>query len=178
MGLLYWAETPTLLDWVTSAGYLIAAALCFWAGRAAQRNLEPARSFTPFFVIAVLAIALGINKEFEVQTLMIRIGRALATSEGWYEERRMFQKILVVAILIIGLAVSSRFVYQHIEFFKTHLGLACGVAAICLYCFLRWADVNHIELLGSGRSSSESLWPLEISGVTLLIFGTVVSNPP
>jgi hypothetical protein len=171
MGLFFWAETPTLLEWVTSAGYLIAAVLCFRAGRAAQRSLRRSEPFSPFFLIAALAVVLGINKEFEVQTLMIRIGRTLATSEGWYEWRRMVQKIFVLATLIIGLTILGRFVYQHIEFFKAHLGLACGVAAICLYCFLRWADINYIELFGSGRTGSESVWPIEISGVALLIFG-------
>lgn len=41
--------------------------------------------------ILVLVLLLGINKQLDFQTLMSAAGRAISTSQGWYEHRRFVQ---------------------------------------------------------------------------------------
>jgi hypothetical protein len=67
-------------------------------------------------------------------------------------------------------------------FIRAHVELFTGLVLVTVYCLLRAADIAHIEVFGSGHSRSGSIWPLEASGLVLMLFGSakmiVVGGPP
>src|SRR3954454_1780330 len=95
----------TFIGWTITFAYFICAGLCFWAGRKEKEQaLGRARRWhAPVFWFALcgVLVALGFNKQLDLQSDLTEIGRNMARSEGWYEQRRTFQKIFVV---LFGLA--------------------------------------------------------------------------
>lgn len=93
--------TPTIGDpgpfgWLTVLAYLLAAAVCWQA----CRRSRPRDSRFWFFLSALL-VALGINKQLDIQSLVTQTARDLAQWQGWYEYRQTLQ-----TGFLIGLAVS------------------------------------------------------------------------
>ena len=78
---------PSVLGWLTVASYFFASLLCLRAAGhdASAKNLWRALGFA--------LIALGINKQLDLQTLFTQVGREYARSGRWYEHRRAVQQI-------------------------------------------------------------------------------------
>jgi hypothetical protein len=47
-----------------------------------------------------LFLALGINKQLDLQTALTELGRVLAYDQGWYEERQTVQVWFIVGVAI------------------------------------------------------------------------------
>jgi len=115
---------------------------------------------------------LGVSKGLEIQTLLILAGRAIARACQWYDYRRAIQLLVLIVLLFVAGGVASLFVRRQWPFIRTHLTMAAGVGTIFVYCLLRAADINHVELLGPDRSTSAFLWPMEALGLVLMLFGS------
>lgn len=90
---------PTFVGWLTTAAYLVGAVLCWRAGQHPASGNLATRAWR---VLAAALLALGINKQFDLQTMFAELGRQLALQQGWYERRRPVQ--LVFVLLIMALA--------------------------------------------------------------------------
>ncbi len=51
--------------------------------------------------ISALFLALGVNKQLDLQTALTAVGRMLARSEGWYNQRLVVQLAFIVLVAII-----------------------------------------------------------------------------
>ncbi len=124
-----------------------------------------------WWTVAAVALLLGINKNLQMQTVLIASCRAIAVAQGWIDSRRALQQAFVVVLFLataltaIGLTCTLR------QFLKQNVTLATGLALVVVYSFFRAAEMNHVELLGVGRSTSDALWPLEVAGVALMFVG-------
>jgi hypothetical protein len=172
-GWRFGADDPTILGWVTTASYFLAAFLCVRAAFIVRNNFGAFGLATqPWWLLAGILIALGTNKELDLQTLLIDIARGLATTEGWYNHRRIVQEAFVMVVVIAGALVAWRFVRRYRHFISKHPATMAGLALVLLYCLLRVADIDHLEGFGSNQFTSEFLWPLEMSGLILLLLGS------
>lgn len=73
---------PTPLGWITVAAYAAAAVLAWRNVGAARRTAVP-HSF--WIALTALMLALGINKQLDLQTWLSQAGRDLAIAQGWWE---------------------------------------------------------------------------------------------
>jgi hypothetical protein len=74
---------PTPLGWITVAAYAAAAVLAWRNAGAARRTAVP-HSF--WIALTALMLALGINKQLDLQTWLSQAGRDLAIAQGWWEQ--------------------------------------------------------------------------------------------
>jgi len=86
-------EHPTFAGWLTVALYLATSLSCWRSGGEAER--------CAWRSIAIVFLALGVNKLLNLETALTAFGRAVAHLQGWYERRQPVQMVL------IGLAVMS-----------------------------------------------------------------------
>jgi len=86
---------PTVWGWITVADYLIAFLLAARAARSDWRNSGI------WLVIALAMVILCINRVIDLQSLFKAFGRQMASQNGWYEERGLYQAILVGSIAAI-----------------------------------------------------------------------------
>ena len=97
-----WIEDPTFAGWLTVALCWATSLSCWKSGREAK--LEDSRCSNErraWRSIAILFLALGVNKLLNLETALTAFGRAVAHLQGWYERRQPVQMVL------IGLAVMS-----------------------------------------------------------------------
>jgi len=170
-----WTKTagdPTLLGWATTVGYALAVVLCLRA--TLVRKCAGAGESVVWRMSAWVLIFLGVNKQLDLQTLLITIGRATAQTGGWYDDRRVVQKLFVgvLALALIGLV--SLAVSRHGFFLRNHRLMAVGLGLVLIYALLRAAEINHLELnLSSKPADQPWLWIIEVTGITLCILGAV-----
>jgi hypothetical protein len=99
---------PSFMGWFTVAAYAVGAVLAARASRAeacGDGELQGRRSRL-WLAVAVAMACLCVNKQLDLQSLFTDIGRAVARHQGWYEQRRSFQKWFVLGVLVgAGLSV-------------------------------------------------------------------------
>ena len=70
---------PTAIGWITVAGYVLAAGLAWRNVVAARRTAVPAGFW---IALGALVVALGINKQLDLQTWFAQTGRDLSLAQG------------------------------------------------------------------------------------------------
>src|SRR5688572_23307106 len=106
---------PTVMGWVTVATYAAAAFFSFEALRASRLGARKLAAIAPpeaenqrdlvklWSLVTLAMVVLGLNKQLDLQSLFTEILRDMAKSEGWYEQRRAYQRLFIVTIGLVGL---------------------------------------------------------------------------
>jgi hypothetical protein len=174
-------DNPTFLGWSVVAFYGLAALACARAAILACANRD--RSAQPghergcagiWWALASVLCVLGVNKQLNLQTLLIAVGRRWAEAGGWTSQRRQVQ---LVFSLVFGLGLSLLLVWlgtAHRDFFKRHRRTFWGVLVLGFFVTLRAATINHADgFLGLNLNDKEWAWLLEICGSALIGIGAV-----
>jgi hypothetical protein len=163
---------PTVLAWIVTAGYIFCALFSVRAALASTGKAGPTpHPAKPWWSLAAVAAVLGVNKQLDLQTLLIELARGATRTAGLYEVRRGVQKVFVVLIIAVVAVVAWRWVRVQRVFLARHRTLVAGVALIGLYTLLRMAAINHIELGSSEEDVPRGLLLVELLGVTLWSYG-------
>src|SRR5262245_63104416 len=93
---------PTPLGWLTVAAYAVAAALC--ARAALREGRSGPRGF--WWGLAAALALLGVNKQLDLQTLLMQVSRDLARAQGWYDRRQAYQRLFIGGVAVAALAAS------------------------------------------------------------------------
>jgi hypothetical protein len=164
---------PTVLGWVTVAAYLVAAlgcALAAWREPLLDGTRRPrARPSRFWLALAVLMLALGINKQLDLQSLATQIGRDLIQAWGLYSERRelQFGFILVVASICAG--ALAAFFWAARSTLKTRWPAIAGMLFILGFVVIRAASFHHIDAFLAARLGGVKWnWILELGGIAVV----------
>jgi hypothetical protein len=175
----------TAIAWIIVAAYACAAVLAAHAvvtARAAQRRLaltdaaesQNQNSMKHVWVLVTLTmIGLGINKQLDLQTLLIQALRRSAYRNGWYNDRRRYQEdfIVLVAILAVAVTAAMAIVWRRVVR-RVWLALA-GLGVLVAFVIVRAASLHYIDkVLGLGGSIRVN-WMLELSGIGLIIAAAI-----
>jgi hypothetical protein len=134
-----------------------------------------------WWLLAIGLVFLGVNKQLNLQTLMIILGRRAAFAGGWYKYRRLVQALFAAAFALLGFGFLAFFAARAKRFIlKNRLGFA-GVLVLSFFVILRAATISHIdEFLGVDLKDDAWAWTLEICGsllIALSAFAAVKSVP-
>ena len=90
---------PTPLGWLTAALYVFVGVLCLLVA-ARTRRLAGGDNQAALFWLGIAAglLALGLNKQLDLQTLLTQAAKQLSIQQGWYEQRRWVQAAFFVAL--------------------------------------------------------------------------------
>ena len=195
-----WSPTigdPTLMGWLTVVAYFLTAWLCLRAfgaeKRGPRRRLRdavpalfrvmrkswphppaPARRAAIWLFLAVVFVILGVNKQLDVQSLLTQIGRAAAHQQGWYDQRRVAQAMLIVFVLFGGavtLAMLAWLVRGELEDFRWPLA---GLTFVVTFVVIRAASFHRVdELLGFDPFGVRMNWVLELTGIGVVAAGAI-----
>ena len=92
---------PNLVGWLTVALYLIAAGLaCTVATQLQPQGIERRERLFWFFAAGLL-LALGVNKQLDLQSLLTATGRCLAQAQGWYDARHDVQRTFILGLIAL-----------------------------------------------------------------------------
>lgn len=159
---------PSVLGWLTVASYFFASLLCLRAAGhdASAKNLWRA--------LGLALIALGINKQLDLQTLLTQVGREYARSGRWYEHRRAVQQIFISVIAftsILGsMVVIVMFKNRSRGFRMASIGLVLLAAFVCI----RAASFHHVDrFLNLFFLGARFNWLIELGGIAVIVFAAV-----
>ena len=132
---------PTLLGWITVANDFAALFCAAWAVRADWRNANF------WLVVALIMLALGINKQLDLQGLLAAVGREIAIQDGWYNDRRVFQKWFIELGIAASLAVMAILIFVARKSGKPVLLAIVGLALIGGFVIARTASFHHMDAI-------------------------------
>ncbi|WP_052261538.1 hypothetical protein [Ruegeria sp. ANG-S4] len=163
---------PSVLGWVTVAGYGVSAILCFAAWR---RTTDGAvRLF--WLVLSIFLVCLMINKQLDLQSAFTAAARCLSQFQGWYEKRRIVQVSFILAIMMSGTMVTAIAFWtlrQHLR----QIGLALiGFAFLICFVLIRAAGFHNFDAFLNTEIQSVRLnWVLELTSIALIAANAVAA---
>jgi hypothetical protein len=159
-----------VVGWATVLVYLWAA---FAAMRAAQALTGPEglarRERWFWWVAAGFMLALAVNKQLDLQTLLTLLARCHAQLTGWYDIRRIVQRDFILGVAACGVGVLALLTYL-LRGILGRVGLALlGLGFVCVFVVVRAASFHHVDsLLGTWVFGIKMNWILELPGPILV----------
>lgn len=160
---------PTITGWVTVAVYFVVAVICLKA--AFSTNTEKlTKNFWLFLTLFLMA--LGINKQLDLQILLTQLGKDIAIEQGWYKYRRIVQAGFIILIGVIGLTTLTllKKTYQNTNSsFKVAL---TGCSILFLFIFTRASSFHHTDIFKSLNLADIKIYSvLELGGLLVIGLG-------
>jgi hypothetical protein len=160
---------PTVLGWTTFALYLIASILSFRIASASR--LTGSASFRHIWgLIALMLVGLGVNKQLDLQTLIIQLARQVAFIGHLYEYRFALHALFFLGLMFLLAVVLFRW-WTKLRLFSRQLPMAAtGCAFVLSYIMVRAASIDRVDrLIGFDLEGIPFLWLLEVGGLTMII---------
>jgi hypothetical protein len=154
------------LGWLITLAYLVVAVLCARAAlaswRSGRRSAEPVAGdppplparprAAPWWVLALGALLLGLNKQIDVHLLAREAGTAAVSALGYEEHRRWIGRAVVVALgagVVWAMVAAARHVRHASRGYRT---LMVGLALLAVFVILRAGDyVPYLRGLNLSR---------------------------
>ena len=166
---------PTFVGWLTVALYFATSISCWILARKLGHDATSySNERRAWLSIAILFLALGINKQLDLQTALTEAGRVIANLQGWYDLRRSVQLdfIVLVAIICVTAAITL-LIWMRRAPIPTWFALM-GTMTVLGFVLIRAASFHHIDrFIGTGVLGLRWNWVIEISGISLVLFGTL-----
>lgn len=158
---------PSLIGWATVVAYLLCAILLARTARQAREERHL------WWLAMALVLALGINKQLDLQTWLTQTMRDIFVRGGWYEWRRLAQ-----ALFVTGATIGAGTIGVWALRMAGRSSLAIrrcmvGCAILITYILMRLATIHHAGLPGA-IAGRESIVPpvLEFAGITIIAWST------
>jgi uncharacterized membrane protein len=160
---------PTIIGWVTVIFYAVAAVLCWRAAREC-RKLPPRKSIRQEIKIwRFLSITLWFlcfNKQLDLQTAFTEIGRMIALQQDWYEERHVYQKMFIEALVVGGAMFTCLLLFITWKLSRPVKLAMIGLCVLGVFILTRASSFHHVDMfLGSSVLGVKWNWILELSGI-------------
>jgi hypothetical protein len=164
---------PTVAGWITVALYLAASLSCWRTARLAAEQMQKTRERYLWRFLSILFLALGINKQLDLQSALTEIGRIVALSQGWYERRQTIQlQFVAIVVIVTMVAVLALLVWTRRSPAATWLALT-GAVLVFGFVVIRAASFHHIDrFIGERVMMLRWNWVVEMGGIILVIVGS------
>lgn len=164
---------PTVMGWVTVAAYLLSAAVALSVAAGGAFGRGSARRERLFWVmLAVLMVALAVNKQLDLQSFITAMGRCSSQIQGWYAHRRPIQLAFVLGLGLTTVAIGLvLLVWLRGTLRRTGIAHA-GLVFITAFVLVRAVGFTHVDrIINFDVSGVRMNWVLELAGLGLILIG-------
>lgn len=163
----------TALGWTTFALYMIAALLSFRAA-VVSRSYNSAALGRIWVWFGVILAVLGLNKQLDLQTWLMELGRQIAGKENLSAYRAGLHVLFFLGFMLGIIALFAALMLRSsatMGRFGRQLPLAAGgCVLVCAYIVIRAASIENVDLmLGFDLERIPFLWLLEAGGLLLIM---------
>ena len=165
---------PTFAGWLTVVLYLVASVNCWILARKLGFVDAPSsRERRAWRSISVLFLALGINKQLDLQTGFTEAGRVLANYQGWYDQRQLVQLIFIALVTVTCVAAAiTLLIWARYAPIPTWFALV-GTSLVLGFVLIRAASFHHVDrFIGQTVLGFRWNWVLEMGGIGLVILAS------
>lgn len=162
---------PSFMGWFTVAAYLGTSWLAWRAAQAIRRHVpgpQQGRQSRVWTLVALLFLALAVNKQLDLQSLFTAIGRVVVVRQGWTEQKWRLQVTFIAVCLAAGLAVVVAGVRVARRRRREYGLLVTGVTFTVTFVLVRATSFHHMDrLIGTRIGGVGMNWVLELTGIGL-----------
>jgi len=167
---------PSTAGSLTVIAYFATAAFCWWLStRRGSYIGEQLRENRQWRFISTILFVLGVNKTFDLLSMITGLLRDSAWSYDWYEQRHKPQMVVIILLVIIA----SMIVLSFVRLRQYHLVYRISFAAIIWLCFfviLRAISIHETDALISIRFYGLRMnWVLELGGIVFVMASATVT---
>lgn len=130
-------------------GYAVAAALCVrawrWQTRRRERTTPRPERVSFWLLCAVLLATMSIGRISRAASFAGDVGRHLASSEGWYENRRPLQFVVVVAILVLWAALVVSAMRRRHAGHHDYFAMTLAVTTLLAMAAIRTISLHYVD---------------------------------
>ncbi len=162
---------PTFIGWLTVMAYLACSyhSLKVYKSSETIFKVSPLRQKWLWFGIFCLLLALGINKQLDIQTLLTRVAGSILYHNGLHEHKRVIQQGFIAGVTIFGIATLVALFIYFKQVAKQHRYAIIGICGLALFVVIRAASFNNVQLFfGSEYLSEHFNWVFELGGIALI----------
>lgn len=161
---------PTIGGWLTVALYFLAAISCRITARDIARGSRERRIW---LAIAILFLALGVNKQLDLQSALTEAARLLAEAQGWYARRRPVQVEFILAVAAACLlAALVLLVWARRSPLPTWVALL-GVVLVLGFVTMRAASFHHFDrFIRTSIFGMRWNWIIEMAGIGIVLLAS------
>ena len=163
---------PTPQGWITVGAYAVSAYLC-WRAYIGRRESELQQK--GWLQIAVLLVALGINKQLDMQSLLTQEARVLLYQLNIYQYKRELQILFIVVFTVFAFGLAIKMLTTT-KSYRQGMKIACvGVATVMSFVASRAASFHHIDaLLGVSFGGMSFNFLAEMTGICIIAAGALI----
>ena len=136
------------MGWVTVGAYFLTALIALRLVLNSRRHF-PADTFLAqrrfWLVVSLLMLALGINKQLDLQSLVTAMGRYYAVRDGWIEHKRVAQVGVIVSILTAAAFSLSFFFFRMRNLLKINWLAITGLTCLLVFIVSRATSFHHMD---------------------------------
>lgn len=164
---------PDIIGWAICAAYALAAVLSLIVLRAGPfQEAHHRRQRILWALMAGLMAALALNKQLDLQTLILAAGRCLSQEQGWYDDRRLVQRDFIFALIIMAAIGGGGITWLLHGIVRHNLVVLLGLASLTGFVLTRGGHLFHIfvpEQLAADTLLHDATSALEMLSPTLII---------
>jgi uncharacterized membrane protein YhaH (DUF805 family) len=128
--------------------HLVAAGLAVTVAIRGPFNSAARRSERWLWAIgATVLVALAINKQLDMQSMIVNAARCVARSEGWYDTRRMFQEEVIFGLVIAAAILVPALIFALRRAISGNLAFVVSLSALVVFVLLRAISFHHLDIV-------------------------------
>lgn len=121
-------------------------------------------------LLFILLVALGLNKQLDLQSAFTEVGRILAVQQDWYADRHQVQEAFIAGIAVLGVTAMAATLYLVLKAPAPTLWAVVGAASLLAFVLARAASFHHIDQsLGTEVVGLRLNWLLEAGGLLVIL---------
>lgn len=171
---------PGVMGWVIVAVYALTGLFAvFIALRGAFPHRSRKRERFFWCLLGLILLALAVNKQLDLQSLLTAGARCVAQLQGWYQQRRIVQVGFIV-ILIALMLLLALILWGILRGTLRRTGLPLlGLIILLGFVAIRAVGFHQMDTLINIRVQNIRLnWILELTGPLMILIGGAWSLRP
>ncbi len=134
---------PTVLGWATVVAYAATFVLCVRAFRKVKGGARRHEA-SLWAILAGMMLALGVNKQLDLQTWFTQVARDFVLGRGLYDQRRAYQGMFILAAGVASLGAVGALGFLAYRR-RWPLWPVAGATFLVGYVIVRAASFHHVD---------------------------------
>ncbi len=135
---------PTFIGWFAVFAYFSTAALCAYVASRLDGRVSASQR-KAWWILALVLVVLGINKQLDLQGLLMELGRSFAYRHGIYEKRRVIQMIFLFLLAVVSLAAVFFWFWMNRHNWREQGYMLAGSVFLVTFVLVRAASFHHFQ---------------------------------
>ncbi len=162
---------PTVVGWLTVFAYLYTATVCFkvYAKRQKLFPTQVNRMSKLWLCFGFIFFLLAINKQLDLQSFFTQAMKYEALQQGWYEHRRAYQKLFILAIGAAAVFCAIGLASAYGQHLKSHFLAFFGISLLLGFVLIRAASFHNVDIwINTGTENFNFNHGIELLGIVLV----------